>query len=102
MCEYRARGRALGSASATAKPPYDTRIGDAFIIHYTYGCDYTLKGEFTPGQYGEWRFDKRSWTGGPPPRNLPMPPKGAPETVVALVSMVNEASANLPRWDARL
>ena len=38
-----------------------------YILHYTYGMDYTLKGQFTPGKFGEWRFDKRSYSVRPPP-----------------------------------
>ncbi|EPS66914.1 hypothetical protein M569_07861, partial [Genlisea aurea] len=80
------------------QPPWSTEIGKAYIIHYTYGCDYDLKGKFMPGKYGEWRFDKRSYSDSWPPRNLSLPPPGVPETVVTLVKMVNEASANLPNW----
>lgn len=36
----------------------------------------------TYGKIGEWRFDKRSHLSGPPPRNLPLPPPGVPESVV--------------------
>ena len=25
------------------QPPWDTQVGDTYIIHYTYGCDYTMK-----------------------------------------------------------
>ncbi|XP_014502596.1 hydroxyproline O-arabinosyltransferase 3 [Vigna radiata var. radiata] len=82
------------------QPPWDLRVEDRFIIHYTYGCDYNLKGELTYGKIGEWRFDKRSYLMGPPPRNLPLPPQGVPESVVRLVKMVNEATANLPEWDS--
>nr|CAB3476861.1 unnamed protein product [Digitaria exilis] len=81
------------------QPPFDTQLGNTFIIHFTYGCDYSLKGELTYGKIGEWRFDKRSFSDGPPPRNLTLPPPGVPESVVTLVKKVNEASANLPRWD---
>eukprot|EP00246_Nothoceros_aenigmaticus_P006908 TRINITY_DN202_c0_g1_i1.p1 TRINITY_DN202_c0_g1~~TRINITY_DN202_c0_g1_i1.p1 ORF type:complete len:369 (-),score=54.55 TRINITY_DN202_c0_g1_i1:1188-2294(-) len=81
------------------QPPFDTKLGDAYIIHYTYGCDYTMKGVLTYGTKGEWRFDKRSFTGGAPPRGLPTPPPGVPETVVTLVRMVNEATANIPNWE---
>ncbi|MCL7043340.1 hypothetical protein MKW94_023332 [Papaver nudicaule] len=81
------------------QPPWDTEIGKAFIIHFTYGCDYSLKGELTYGKIGEWRFDKRSYLRGPPPRNLPLPPPGVPESVVTLVKKVNEATANIPGWD---
>ncbi|KAK7837937.1 hydroxyproline o-arabinosyltransferase 3, partial [Quercus suber] len=80
------------------QPPWDTELGKKFIIHYTYGCDYNLKGELTYGKFGEWRFDKRSYLRGPPPKNLALPPPGVPESVVTLVKMVNEATANIPNW----
>ncbi|KAM7502420.1 hypothetical protein LguiB_001324 [Lonicera macranthoides] len=81
------------------QPPWDLEVGKKFIIHYTYGCDYNMKGELTYGKIGEWRFDKRSYLRGPPPRNLSLPPRGVPESVVRLVKMVNEATANIPGWD---
>uniref|UniRef100_A0A0D3GDG8 Hydroxyproline O-arabinosyltransferase-like domain-containing protein n=1 Tax=Oryza barthii TaxID=65489 RepID=A0A0D3GDG8_9ORYZ len=82
------------------QPPWDLEIGDAFIIHYTYGCDYDMKGKLTYGKIGEWRFDKRSYDSKPPPRNLSLPPNGVPQSVVTLVKMVNEATANIPNWDS--
>ncbi|KAK4407459.1 Hydroxyproline O-arabinosyltransferase RDN2 [Sesamum angolense] len=82
-------------------PPWDLEVGNKFIIHYTYGCDYNMKGELTYGKIGEWRFDKRSHLRGPPPRNLSLPPPGVPESVVRLVKAVNEASANIPNWDTQ-
>ncbi|KAK9999314.1 hypothetical protein SO802_018917 [Lithocarpus litseifolius] len=81
------------------QPPWDLEVGKSFIIHYTYGCDYNLKGELTYGKIGEWRFDKRSFLSAPPPKNLSLPPPGVPETVVRLVKMVNEATENIPGWD---
>ncbi|KAJ4840565.1 Hydroxyproline O-arabinosyltransferase rdn2 [Turnera subulata] len=81
------------------QPPWDTLTGTSFILHYTYGCDYNLKGELTYGKIGEWRFDKRSYLRAPPPKNLPLPPPGVPQSVVTLVRMVNEATANLPNWE---
>ncbi|KAK1288889.1 hypothetical protein QJS10_CPB19g00611 [Acorus calamus] len=80
------------------QPPWDLEVGKKFIIHYTYGCDYDMQGKSTYGKIGEWRFDKRSYSDAPPPRNLPMPPAGVPESVVTLVKMVNEATANIPNW----
>ncbi|KAJ4792574.1 Hyp O-arabinosyltransferase-like protein [Rhynchospora pubera] len=82
------------------QPPWDLEVGDKFIIHYTYGCDYTMEGKLTYGKIGEWRFDKRSYDNSPPPRNLPLPPKSVPESVVTLVTMVNEATANIPNWES--
>lgn len=80
------------------QPPWDRNIGGAYILHYTYGCDYTLEGVFTPGKIGAWRFDKRTFGNNPPPRNLSLPPDGAPETVFAIIRMVNNATASLPDW----
>ncbi|XP_054816725.1 hydroxyproline O-arabinosyltransferase RDN2-like isoform X1 [Prosopis cineraria] len=82
------------------QPPWDLETKNKYILHYTYGCDYNLKGELTYGKIGEWRFDKRSYLQGPVPRNLPLPPPGVPESVVTLVKMVNEATANIPDWDS--
>ncbi|RDX69343.1 Hydroxyproline O-arabinosyltransferase 3, partial [Mucuna pruriens] len=82
------------------QPPWDLDVGNKFIIHYTYACDYNLKGELTYGKIGEWRFNKRSYLTGPPPKNLSLPPPGVPESVVQLVKMVNEATANIPKWDS--
>uniref|UniRef100_A0A0A9DNN1 Hydroxyproline O-arabinosyltransferase-like domain-containing protein n=1 Tax=Arundo donax TaxID=35708 RepID=A0A0A9DNN1_ARUDO len=82
------------------QPPWDLEVGDAFIIHYTYGCDYDMKGKLTYGKIGEWRFDKRSYKHKSPPRNLPLPPNGVPASVVTLVKMVNEATANIPNWES--
>ncbi|ONK59602.1 uncharacterized protein A4U43_C08F8150 [Asparagus officinalis] len=82
------------------QPPWDLDVAEKFIIHYTYGCDYDLKGKSTYGKIGEWRFDKRSYDRKPPPRNLALPPAGVPQSVVTLVKMVNEATANIPNWDA--
>ncbi|WVZ03927.1 hypothetical protein V8G54_024733 [Vigna mungo] len=94
------------------QPPWDLETRKKYILHYTYGCDYNMKipfcltsvfhdaqGELTYGKIGEWRFDKRSHLRGPPPKNLPLPPPGVPESVVTLVKMVNEASANIPNWE---
>ena len=81
-----------------AQPPWDKHLGKFYQIHYTYGMDYTMEGEFTPGKIGEWRFDKRSYANEYPPKNLALPPKGVPELVVMLVKAVNEASANIPGW----
>ncbi|KAF9588883.1 hypothetical protein IFM89_016846 [Coptis chinensis] len=81
------------------QPPWDLEVGKNFIIHYTYGCDYSLKGKLTYGKIGEWCFNKRSYLRGPPPRNLSLPPPGVPKSVVMLVTKVNEATANIPGWD---
>ncbi|KAH1243439.1 Hydroxyproline O-arabinosyltransferase 3 [Glycine max] len=82
------------------QPPWDFDVENKFIIHYTYACDYNLKGELTYGKIGEWRFNKRFYLTGPPPKNLSLPPPGVPESVVLLVKMINEATANIPKWDS--
>ncbi|BAH92531.1 Os04g0226400, partial [Oryza sativa Japonica Group] len=71
---------AAGSLSVPSKPPWDLEIGDAFIIHYTYRCDYD-KGKLTHGKVAESRFDKRSYDSKPPPKNLPLPQNGLPQSV---------------------
>nr|DAD27306.1 TPA_asm: hypothetical protein HUJ06_028774 [Nelumbo nucifera] len=60
--------------------------------------DFMIQGKPMYGKFGEWRFDKRSYDQTWPPRNLPLPPAGVPESVVTLVKMVNEATANIPNW----
>ncbi|KAL3609241.1 hypothetical protein D5086_000261 [Populus alba] len=70
------------------QPPWDLATGKNFIIHYTYGCDYNLKGELTYGKIGQWRFDKRSYLGGPMPRNLALPPRGVPESVSSYLALL--------------
>ena len=41
------------------------------------------EGKFTPGKYGEWRFDKRSYSTIPPPRHLGNPPPGIENELVS-------------------
>jgi hypothetical protein len=105
MYAYTCAARAVGLSHdlhprLAAQPPWDTELKDFLILHYTYGNDYTLDGVFTPGKIGAWRFDKRSYMGSSPPRNLGMPPKGTPETVVRLIQAINEASAGIANWEA--
>lgn len=87
-----------------SQPPWDTTMDmngiPYYILHYTYGMDYTLDGEFTPGKFGAWRFDKRSHTWKPPQRNLLPPPMGMKNDLVRfLISAINEASDAIPGWD---
>lgn len=88
-----------------AQPPWDTQYEMApgkpyHILHYTYGMDYKLTGEFTPGKFGEWRFDKRTYSVKPPPRHLGEPPKAMKNDLVrALINSINEATDALPCWD---
>ena len=55
-----------------------------YLLHFTYGMDYTRKGVFTPGKYGEWRFDKRTYAQLPPPRHLSEPPRGMRNALVCV------------------
>lgn len=82
------------------QPPWDTELDPYYILHYTYGCDYTLQGKFTPGKVGAWRFDKRSHSQRPPPRHLSLPPRGMTNKLVRkLIDAINEASDAIPGWD---
>lgn len=65
-----------------SQPPWDEKLEPYYVLHYTYGMDYTLEGVFTPGKIGAWRFDKRSYSGLPPPRNLDQPPSGMKNELV--------------------
>ena len=77
-----------------AQPPWDKGLGEFFILHFTYGNDYDENGVFTPGKVGKWRFDKRSYMAGIPPKNLDPPPRGCDnELVKRLIEMMNEAIA---------
>jgi hypothetical protein len=83
-----------------AQPPFDTDPDAPYLLHYTYGMDYKLTGEAMTGQIGEWRFDKRTYSGGPPPRALDPPPAGIQNPlVVKLIAAINEATAAIPGWD---
>ncbi len=65
-----------------SQPPWDEKLSPYYLLHYTYGNDYTLEGVFTPGKYGAWRFDKRTYAEKPPPRNLGPPPQGMKNELV--------------------
>ncbi|KFM22371.1 hypothetical protein F751_0081 [Auxenochlorella protothecoides] len=84
----------------TSQPPWDSSMDPYYILHYTYGMDYTKEGVFTPGKIGEWRFDKRAYSLRPPPRNLGEPPEGMKNDLVRhLIHAINEASSIIPDWD---
>ena len=65
-----------------SQPPWDEKLSPYYLLHYTYGNDYTLEGVFTPGKIGAWRFDKRSYSEKPPPRSLGPPPDGMKNELV--------------------
>ena len=49
------------------------------------------------GKIGEWRFDKRSYSSQPPPRNLGEPPAGMKNELVRhLIHAINEATSKIP------
>lgn len=83
-----------------AQPPWDETMKSFYLLHYTYGMDYTLQGVFTPGQMGQWRFDKRTYAVVPPPRNLSEPPAGCKNELVRhLIRAMNEATNTIPDWE---
>ena len=55
------------------------------------------EGKFTPGKFGEWRFDKRSYSQRPPPRHLGDPPPGMDNE---LVSILHQHQATQPQWSS--
>uniref|UniRef100_A0A0E0P668 Peptidase A1 domain-containing protein n=1 Tax=Oryza rufipogon TaxID=4529 RepID=A0A0E0P668_ORYRU len=42
-----------------------------------------MKGKLTHGKVAESRFDKRSYDSKPPPKNLPLPQNGLPQSVLS-------------------
>lgn len=56
------------------------------LAYVVYLACSNIQGELTYGKIGEWRFDKRSYDSVAPPRNLPLPPPGVPESVVCYMS----------------
>jgi hypothetical protein len=66
-----------------------------YLLHFTYGMDYTRKGVFTPGKYGEWRFDKRTYAQLPPPRHLSEPPRGMKNALVSDCASCQRAAVQL-------
>jgi hydroxyproline O-arabinosyltransferase len=83
-------------------PPVDVaaEMEPFYLLHFTYGMDYTRKGVFTPGKYGEWRFDKRTYAQLPPPRHLSEPPRGMKNALV-FCRTSERAAVQLPLWRAR-
>lgn len=87
-------------AKMMSQPPWDEKMDPYYLLHYTYGNDYTLEGVFTPGKIGAWRFDKRTYAMKPPPRDLGQPPDGMKNQLVRhLINALNEASSHIPGWD---
>jgi hypothetical protein len=89
-----------------AHPPFDKTEkdykGDPFyILHLTYPCRYNSTGGFTENMTSVvWQFDKRQYMNAPPPRNLAMPPANIQSPLLErLITMVNEATDNIPCWD---
>ena len=71
------------------------------LAKFTRGERAALNGSFTPGKCGEWRFDKRTYQNGIPPRDLlPPPQKCDNELVKLLIDFINEASANIKTWES--
>lgn len=90
------------------QPPWDSSLRskrngkDAYLIHYTYGFDFSKDGQFTPGEVGDWHWDKRDFMEKYPPLNFPMPPSSCKnEPVRKVIEAINEAAANLPGWEER-
>ena len=85
------------------QPPWDNRLQiqgtDAYILHYTYGNDYSAEGKMTYGTVGAWHFDKRDYTSAYPPKNIPDLPKNIDSpTLRRLIASINEASAACSNW----
>ncbi|GAB4820009.1 hypothetical protein N2152v2_007055 [Parachlorella kessleri] len=83
-----------------AQPPYESKLGAYYILHYTYSNDFSLNGTHTPGKSAEWRWDKRAYTRLPPPRHMEEPPPAVKNELVRhLLRAINEATERIPGWD---
>ena len=74
---------------------------DGYIFHYTYGIEYSLKGQPMTGAIGEWSLDKRHYGGAYPPRQLQPLPEGVErgrDVATFLLDAWNEASAQIDAW----
>ena len=70
-----------------------------YILHYTYGIEYSAEGLPMELQVGEWSLDKRHYMGQHPPKGLLTPPKCAHDRAHVLSGLINNASATLgERW----
>ncbi len=69
-----------------------------YILHYTYGIEYSIEGLPMELQVGEWSLDKRHYMGTHPPRALAAPPKCAHDRAHVLSTLINNASATLANW----
>ena len=77
-------------------PPFDAQLGEASIIHYTYGTELFANGSVAdpakvPKEERVWAFDKRYFERDYPGGRIALPPAGAPPSVVRLVEAINEA-----------
>jgi hydroxyproline O-arabinosyltransferase len=101
IAEYLAGiGRVSLHLNLMAQPPWDDKLKDFYILHFTYGQDFDPQGKFTPGKVGAWHWDKRDFMGKAIPRNLPLPPQGCTnELTIRLIESMNEATAAIPCWD---
>ena len=84
-------------------PPFDTELGDASIIHYTYPNELFRNGSVAnpttvPKELRVWAFDKRYVKRDFPSGRITRPPPGAPPSVVYLVDAINEALTEAA-WD---
>lgn len=82
-------------------PPFDVELGQASIIHYTYGTELLANGSVAdPAKVAKeqrvWAFDKRYFERNYPEGRITPPPQGAPPSVVRLVDAINEALAAQP------
>jgi len=76
--------------------------GDPFILHYTFGFEYTSDGIPVRGGIGEWSLDKRHFMSHHPPRGLEPPPECAGKAAKTLHRLFDEAARGIPDWPSTL
>jgi hypothetical protein len=88
-----------------AQPPFDPWLTienkDVYIVHLTYGMDYTAEGKMVYGKRGDWHFDKRDYSHQYPPRQFPPMPSNIDAPAIKYVlNAMNQAFADIPGWPA--
>ena len=77
-------------------PPFDTELGEASIIHFTYPMELFANGSVAnpttvPKEERVWAFDKRYVKRDHPSGRISVPPEGAPPAVLRTITAINEA-----------
>eukprot|EP00891_Asterochloris_glomerata_P005594 jgi/Astpho2/5594/e_gw1.00079.269.1_t len=87
------------------QPPWDQELSvrgkPAYILHFTYGLDFTPEGTACYGTLSDIHWDKRDYTTLYPPRNATWPPSIQHTAARKHLELIAEAAAHLEHWHDR-